>query len=207
MIARLVNRFTALRRLPLLAAAAALLAGCYLPDDFTVDMQMADDGRFAFVYDGALTQLPFLQRIASGELEGERLAEYVGIYERDLRRDSGFKQVEYESQARYRVRFERAGDLRRSRQFSFPRRNAAFLGLRIREDGLIELFGDKLPKQHRDELIARGFQTRGSLRVWVSGEVLDHNADSVTPGAPPLYSWRFQSPADPTPNLILAPAQ
>jgi hypothetical protein len=193
------------RRLCLAFALLLPLAGCYLPDDFTTDMQVADDGRFAFVYEGDLTQLQFLQRIGTGELTGERLAEYVGIYERDLKRDSGFKEIEYLGDARYRVRYERSGDLREFRQFSFPRRNAAFIGLRINEDGLIELFGDKLPKQHRDELLARGFNTRGQLRVWVRGEVLDHNAESVTDGNPPLYRWTIRSLEDPTPRLLLVP--
>lgn len=196
---------------PLSRAVAALallatLAGCYLPDNFRADLQVAADGRFAFVYEGELTQLQFLQRIGTGELDGERLADYVGIYERDLKRDSGFQKVEYLGNARYAVRYERQGNLAETRQFSFPRRNAKFLGLRIREDGLIELFGDKLPAEHREELLARGFNARGTVRVWAMGEVLSHNAQSVTQGDPPLYQWTIRSLRDPTPNLILAPA-
>jgi len=185
-------------------AAFLFLVGCYLPDDFRVDMQIAADGRYAFVYEGDLTQLQFLQRIGTGELEGEALADYVGIYERDLKRDSGFLKVDYQGNARYTVRYERTGNLRDHRQFSFPRRNGLFLALRIGENGLIELFGDKLPEQHRDELLARGFNVRGTIRVWVQGEVLNHNAESVTPGAPPLYQWTIQSLNDETPSLLLA---
>lgn len=193
---------------PLIPLCALLaLAGCYLPDNFRVDMQVAADGRYAFVYEGDLTQLQFLQRIGTGELDGERLAEYVGIYERDLKRDSGFKEIEYLGNARYRVRYEQSGDLTETRQFSFPRRNAKFIGLRVREDGLIELFGDKLPEAHREELLARGFNARGTVRVWAGGEVLTHNAESVTQGNPPLYQWTIRSLRDPTPNLILAPAR
>lgn len=198
-----VRRLAANLAVSLVALAA--LAGCYLPDDFRADMQLAPDGRYAFVYEGDLTQLQFLQRIGTGELQGERLADYVGIYERDLKRDSGFTRVEYEGDARYRVRYERSENLRKSRQFSFPRRAGAFLGVRINEMGLIELFGDSLPEQHREELIRRGFQSRGTLRVWVQGEVLDHNAESVTPGSPPLYQWTFRSIADPPPRLLLRP--
>jgi len=194
-----------IRRLAALLVSLAALAGCYLPDDFRADMQLAPDGRFAFVYEGDLTQLQFLQRIGTGELEGERLADYVGIYERDLKRDTGFTRIEYKGDARYAVRYERSASLAKSRQFSFPRRNGAFLGVRINEAGLIELFGDSLPEQHRVELIDRGFQSRGVLRVWVGGEVLDHNAESVTPGSPPLYQWRFRSIADPPPRLLLRP--
>ncbi|MBP5858012.1 hypothetical protein KAJ83_13420 [Marivibrio halodurans] len=191
--------------MPLCALLA--LAGCYLPDNFRADLQVAADGRYAFVYEGDLTQLQFLQRIGTGELDGERLAEYVGIYERDLKRDSGFKKIEYLGNARYHVRYEQSGDLTETRQFSFPRRNAKFLGLRVREDGLIEIFGDKLPEQHREELLARGFDARGIVRVWARGEVLTHNAESVTQGSPPLYQWTIRSLRDPTPNLILAPAR
>ena len=42
-----------------LMAAFLFLVGCYLPDDFRVDMQIAADGRYAFVYEGDLTQLQF----------------------------------------------------------------------------------------------------------------------------------------------------
>ena len=41
--------------------AAALLAGCYLPSDFTADLRITPDGDYNFQYTGQLTYLPLLK--------------------------------------------------------------------------------------------------------------------------------------------------
>mgnify|MGYP000579936802 FL=1 len=84
---------TLLSRLGGLGLACLMLTGCYLPNKFELTMQIAPDGRYATTYDGTLTQLQFLQRIGTGDLVGNQIDEYVGIYENDLRRNSGFKEV------------------------------------------------------------------------------------------------------------------
>lgn len=111
--------------LAVLALFVALTASCYLPNKFELTMQVAPDGRYAVAYDGTLTQLLFLQRIGSGELQGHAIDEYVGIYENEMRRNSGFKEVTYLGNAEYQVKYEKQGSLAKEKQYSFPTRRGS----------------------------------------------------------------------------------
>ena len=221
-----------------LFASAFLLAGCYVPDKFTLDMNLSADGRFAMRYEGEFISLQFLAKIGQGELQCSEIDEAVSLYERDLVRGrDGFKEVSYLGQARYKVRYEKSADLRRYKQFSFPHRQGKVVALRtwtpdsfgryleklsatglIGPEGLqglidagfnqqphiIEVFGDKAPQEVREELMAKGFDITGRVRVWTDARVGYHNATRVVEGSPTLYEWDIQSMADPTPRMFVA---
>lgn len=219
---------------PLILLAALALGACYLPNKFELTMQIAPDGRYAVTYDGTLTQLQFLQRIGSGDLVGGEIDEYVGIYEDEMRRNSGFKEVTYLGNAEYQVKFEKQGSLAREKQFSFPSRRGVILGLRRwtaasaadyiarfeatghpalpalaaagfqREPHIMEIFGDRLPAKMRRDLISNGFWVRGTIRIWTSAKVGYHNADQVVEGDPALFVWEIDDLNDPAPQIIMA---
>lgn len=221
-------------RTAFLLLAAGLVASCYLPNKFELTMQIAPDGRYAISYDGTLTELQFLQRIGSGELQGDQVDEYVSIYENEMRRNSGFKEVSYLGKAEYGVKYERQGSLSREKQFSFPTRRGIILGLRrwtaesaadhiarfeavghpalqsmaeagfANEPNIMELFGDRLPAQMRADLKNNGFWVQGTIRIWTSAKVGYHNAQSVVPGNPSLYIWDINDLDDPSPHMIMA---
>jgi len=210
------------------------LTGCYLPNKFELTMQVAEDGRYATAYSGTLTQLQFLQRLGAGEIQGSAVDEYVEIYESDMRRDSGFNEVTYLGNAEYQVDYERQGSLARERQFSFPSRNAVILGLRrwtpetaqeyiarfqhmghpalpamsesglLREEHIMEIFGERLPLRIREDLVANGFWVQGQIRIWTAARVGYHNAQQVMEGNPSLYIWDIDSLHDEAPHMILA---
>ena len=219
---------------PLILLAALILSACYLPNKFDLTMQIAPDGRYAIRYDGTLTELQFLQRIGSGELQGAQIDKYAGIYQAEMRRNSGFKEISYLGKAEYRVKYEKQGSLVKERQFSFPTRRGIILGLRRwtaasaadrlatfeatghpalaalvkagfqREPHIMELFGRRLPKKMRDDLIANGFWIRGTIRIRTGAKVGYHNADRVVPGNPSLYVWQIDDLNDRAPQMIMA---
>jgi hypothetical protein len=212
----------------------ASTASCYLPNKFTLTMQVAPDGRYAVFYDGTLTQLQLLQRIGSGELQGAQIDDYVNVYESELRRRSGFKEVTYRGKAEYQVTFEKQGSLARERQFSFPTRQGVLMGLRRwtaetaagymsrfeqmghpalasmrdagfqREANIMEIFGDRLPLRVRQDLEANGFWIQGSIRIWTDAKIGYHNAQQVVPGSPTLYVWDIESLDAEPPHMIMA---
>ncbi|MEC9267248.1 MAG: hypothetical protein VX464_14395 [Pseudomonadota bacterium] len=220
--------------LAVLALFVALTASCYLPNKFELTMQVAPDGRYAVAYDGTLTQLLFLQRIGSGELQGHAIDEYVGIYENEMRRNSGFKEVTYLGNAEYQVKYEKQGSLAKEKQYSFPTRRGIVLGLRrwtaesaqdyiarfeatghpalqslaeagfANEPHIMELFGDRLPAKMRQDLIANGFWIQGEIRIWTAAKVGYHNANRVVEGNPSLYIWSIDDLNQPSPHMILA---
>lgn len=220
---------------PLLALLLiGMTASCYLPNKFTLTMQVAPDGRYSVSYDGTLTQLQLLQRIGAGELKGAQIDEYVNIYESELRRRTGFKEVTYRGRAEYQVKFERQGSLARERQFSFPTRQGVLMGLRRwtaetaagymsrfeqmghpalfsmreagfqREPNIMEIFGDKLPQRIRADLEANGWWIQGSIRIWSDAKIGYHNAQQVVPGSPTLYIWDVNDLDTEPPHMIMA---
>ncbi len=191
---------------PFLAVLALVaLAGCYMPDRFEAGMQIRRDGKYAFTYQGELTSLQLLRRLGRGEFEDDPDAfrHNVGLFERELRRDSGFHEVTYWRQATYRTRYEHQGNLERDRSFNFVRLNSRFLGLKNLGDGRVELSGNRLPKAYMDELINGGFDVRGVFRLWTDARVIEHNADTVEGEGLVLYTWRIRTMRQSPPRLIL----
>ncbi len=191
---------------PLLAVLAlVVLAGCYMPDRFEAGMQIRRDGAYAFTYEGELTSLQLLRRLGRGEFDGdpEGFRDQVGLFERELRRDSGFREVTYWRQATYRARYVHEGNLERDRSFNFVRLNSRFLGLKNLGEGRVELSGNRLPKAYMDELINGGFDVRGTFRLWTDARVIEHNADSVEGEGLILYTWRIRTMRQKPPRLVL----
>ncbi len=191
-------------RLGTLLLTAAILSGCYLPDRFTLQINMQRDGDYAFIYEGDLLAFNFLRKIGAGDVSADD-ADEIQVYDSDLRRDSGFSDVEYVGQGRYRVKYRRQSNILERPSFSFVRRNAPFMTIKRDAQGLITIAGDRPNKQYRDELVAKGFNTRGVVRLWTDARVLDHNANQVIQGAPTQYVWNIESIQQPAPRLVLAP--
>ncbi|WP_425407227.1 hypothetical protein [Hwanghaeella sp.] len=187
-------------------AVLLLLSGCYLPDRFQLSMNIDKGGKYAFIYEGDLVAFNFLRKIGQGEVRADD-PEEIEVYVQDLKRDSGFEEVIYLGQARYRVKYKRQSNILERGSFSFVRRNAPFMVIKRGEDGLVRIEGDKPNKQYRDELVDKGFDTRGVVRLWTNARVLDHNAQQVIQGNPTQYVWDIQSIQQPTPKLTLVPGE
>ncbi|MFT6582941.1 MAG: hypothetical protein ACJAU6_003389 [Alphaproteobacteria bacterium] len=187
----------------LFALALIILSGCYLPSNYEADFNISKNGDFAFRYIGNVTSIPLLSAIGKGDLSAEDLEEKIAIYKRDLEREPAFKSVQYVTEGRYKVKFEYRSNLHESKSFTFIRSNAHFLRLMKQEDGYSEIQGNRPPKKYIDELIEKGFDARGVLRVWTDAKVLKHNAELVKKGPKTVYVWAINSMRDPLPAMIL----
>lgn len=196
--------FWTLCRSVIAVAALLVLNGCYLPDRFELNINIDKSGKYAFVYEGDLIAFNFLRKIGQNEAKPDDKEE-IAVYVQDLKRDTGFESVDYLGQARYRVKYKRQNNILEYSNFSFVRRNGAFITLKKGEDGLVRVEGDKPNKQYRDELTAKGFKIRGVVRLWTNARVIDHNAQQVIQGNPTQYVWDIQSFEQPTPKLTLVP--
>ncbi|MBT5108065.1 MAG: hypothetical protein HOM25_05255 [Rhodospirillaceae bacterium] len=186
-----------------IALVLLVATGCYLPSDFEADFNIDPKGGFAFRYKGDITSIPLLSKIGKGKLSGDELTKNIAIYKRDLARDRSFKSVEYIENARYKVHYEYQSNIHDSKSFTFIRSNAIFVRLKKRKDGFTELVGNRPPKRYVDELIEKGFDTKGVLRIWTDAKVLKHNAATVKKGPKTLYTWPINSMRDPLPSMIL----
>ena len=183
-----------------MALAVMLLAGCYLPDRFELRLNLQRDGEYAFTYTGDLLAFNFLRKIGEGEVNAND-ADEIQVYENDLKRDSGFSDVNYLGQGRYRVDYRRQSNILKRPSFSFVRRNAPFMTVKRTAQGVVTIAGDRPNKQYRDELVAKKFNTRGVVRIWTDARVVDHNANQVIEGNPTQYVWDIQSIQQPAPRL------
>lgn len=183
------------------------LAGCYLPDRFKVELTLEENGDYIYTYEGELLSYNFLRKIGQGEATADD-QEQIQIYANDLKRDSGFKRVDYIGNARYRVVYRKEHNIlaRKSRTFSFVSRRSTFLTLKQREDGAVEIMGNRPQKQYRDELIAKGFDTRGTILIRTKMRSIEDNADeSRTGGEYDLYAWVYETIEKEVPKLVMIP--
>ena len=195
---------TVLRRLTLLVALAALLAGCYMPTDFQADLRIKPDGNYNFRYQGQLIHVPLLEKLQSERLSQEEESRRVTAIERDLARDAGFKEIAYVDRGTFRVRYERVGNILQQRTYYFVRQNARILAIERHKDGTIRIYGDKPNTQNGEQLEDRGIVMRGRFRVQTEGQVTRHNADSVRDGPAAIYIWQVDGFAKPSPSMIIA---
>mgnify|MGYP007047399677 CR=1 FL=1 len=193
-------------RIACLIVALFLLGGCYVPAAFEADLNIDKSGKFAFRYKGNLLAVTLLRKLSFGEVTDKDLKEQADVYKRDLARDTGFKKIEHLESAFYRAEFDRQGDIMKEKTFSFVRSNSQFLSVKLRGDGLIELFGNKPPERLVNALIERGFDVRGVFRIWTNAKVISHNAPQSREDSPQkVYQWQIKSMRDTPPSLILQP--
>lgn len=190
-------------RLTLFLGAVLVLTGCYLPLDFEADINIDEKGRYAVRYKGDIIAVTLLSKISNGKVKDDEIEKQAAIYQRDLARDNGFKTIEHKKLARYKAVYEHQGDILKQKSFDFIRSNARFFMIKRRKDGLIEVLGDRPQKRYVDELIDRGIDTRGVLRIWTKAKVLSHNAPKFRDGSPAVYQWNIRSMRDPLPSMIL----
>lgn len=196
-VTRLFRRFW-------IVAAVLLVAGCYLPNDFTADLRITPDGNYHFAYQGKLTYVPLLEKIDKGALSQTENAAQVKAVADDLARDSGFTEIAYLDRATFAVRYKRVGNILNEKSFTFVRLNSRLLMLERRQDGTIGIFGDKPNTEDAKRIAATGIVMRGTLRIQTEAEVRSQNATEVVEAAPPVYLWRIDGVDTPSPALVLS---
>ena len=184
----------------LILLASVMLASCWLPDDFTVDLNIRPDGRYAFRYDGAMTAIPLLRVIAEEKPNPKKEQELAEDYRQDLLRDSAFQEVRYLGLARFQVKYQRQGDIVDNPTFYFVRLNSKILAI-SQANGVVSIYGDRPPPAYRKELIAKGFDINGTVRVWTDAPVIRSNAEHTVDGAPKRYEWTIRTMEQPAPDM------
>src|ERR1035437_7581942 len=103
-------------RLLILSILLLALTGCWIPENFDTRVTINKDGSYTFTYDGTLTYGLALAAAQKGALSAKDEAELQKEGEK-LRRQPGFKKVDYLGKGRYKVLFEKAG--KRGERFYF----------------------------------------------------------------------------------------
>ena len=181
----------------------AVLSACYFPSDYEADLTIEADGKYVFRYVGELSFLPLLQKQSAGELSRDEIRKQVEGARQDLARDKSFKEITFVQDAKFRVRYERQGDIFTERSFNFVRLNARFFSILRLDDGIVKIAGNRPPSSYIPQLNRMGLRPNGIFRVWTSAEAVDDNAAAVEGEGKRVYAWIIADMAQPSPFLIL----
>ncbi|MDA0654665.1 MAG: hypothetical protein O3C09_04635 [Proteobacteria bacterium] len=191
----------------ILAASALLLAlgSCYIPMRFAAEIAISRSGEFSLSYTGILAHAGLIPAFQTRPLSQQEIDRRARDIEADLRRDSGFSQVEFVGNAQFRVDFFKTGNIFVTSSVSFVRSDSKILSINyVAETGEITVRGPSVPQSQKQAVLAAGFNTIGEIRIITDARVIDHNATGVVPAEGGTeYVWIIRDINTPTLLLII----
>lgn len=183
-----------------------VLTSCWIPENFDTKITINKDGSYTFTYDGTLTFGLALAAAQQGRLSAEDEAEFQKEGG-NLRREPGFKRVEYQGKGRYKVLFEKVGN--RGEPFYFISQEMKFFAVLPQPDRTVSVTAIRPSQEDLQKLDSIGAKVEGTLSVSVANgvQVVRHNAESepLFFGLLGAYKWQIKSPsADPV--IVVKPS-
>ncbi len=190
-------------RSALLLLALLVLSGCYLPASFDAELELSRTGHYKISFDGFIVDTGLYNAIRLDKIDKPKIQEKVTVVLRDFTRDSSTKSVSHFGKGAFKVVWSKSGDIIRSRQVMFFRRNENILSISYNKNtGRIGLAGRYISKKNGDRIQAMGLDVKGVIRIKTDAKVLSHNAqktfkeDAVT-----VYFWELKSVYDRAPKM------
>jgi hypothetical protein len=182
---------------------ALSLWACWIPENFDAKVTFNKDGSYTFTYYGTLTFALALSAAKNGSLSAKDEAELAKAAE-ELRREPGFKKVEYQGKGRYKVFVERSG--KPGEPLYFLSREMKFFAILPQENHTVAVTAVRPSRDEIQQLNSIGPQMVGTLSVSVASglKVISHNAESEPMffGLLGSYKWQIRSP-DANPKIVV----
>ncbi|MGF1641139.1 MAG: hypothetical protein ACFCUO_09340 [Rhodospirillales bacterium] len=185
----------------------AALSGCYVPVNFFTDVEITRSGHYRIAFDGYLVWAPLHDQLRRGALTPAEERDSVARIVTDLKRDGSLREARYMQRGRFKVNWQRSGDLTRTRMVSFPRQSDKIVTLRfVKTTGDVILEGTSVSSARARQLVEAGLDIAGEVRVRTDARVVSHNATAVTDKGVHgrVYAWKIRSAFDPPPRLVIA---
>ena len=195
-----------LRSLALAVTAIVALSSCYLPGSFDAEIELSRTGLYKMTFDGYIVHVPLYDDLRQNKLTKEQQDEKIAIVINDFKRDGDTKEVSYFGQGADKVVWQTSGDITRTKNVTFFRRNENMLSLLYDEkEGTIAIAGKYVKKQDAERILQMGLNVQGVLRVKTDARIIAHNAQRVTKdGLTTIYGFRLNSITDPSPRMKVA---
>ena len=129
------------------------------------------------------------KKLSDEDVSAEEIQELVEAAREDLARDKSFQDITFVRGAKFRVRYERQGDILNEKSFNFVRFNSRFFSMHRLEDGTVRIVGNRPPQSYVPQLRKMGLRPNGIFRVWTSANAVDNNAAAVEGEAKRVYAW------------------
>ena len=181
------------------------LSGCYVPASFDVEVEISRSGYYTIVFEGYLAETNLYNGIESKKLSRKEEAEKVKILEAEFLRDSATQEFKYFKQGHFKVKWEKSGDILRSKMVTFVRRNENMFSIAYNKSkALVTVQGTPISRTNAKRLTDAGLGMKGQFRVKTDARVIKHNAAKVkkNEGRQKTYIWNIKSPFDPAPLLL-----
>jgi hypothetical protein len=192
-------------KIAVVALVGVLLSGCYMPIRFDAEIEITRTGYYSVIFDGYLVSIPLFRGLREGTIPPLEEKEKVAYTLKDFKRDSSVKEVKYFRQGRFKVNWQRSGDLLRARMVTFLRRNEPIIIVKyVKETGLITVQTNPIAKSTAQRLLDSGLSMQGQLRVKTDLQVVDHNATKVLKKETTIYVWDIKSILDSPPKINMA---
>ncbi len=105
-----------LKRLCASLFCAALLASCFVPDQYETEIRLSKDGSYGITFICILIYAPLYGQIIRGNIDEAHAKENDRMFLEQLKRETAFKEVAGLGRGRYRVRYELEGRFAGSHQ-------------------------------------------------------------------------------------------
>ena len=179
-----------------------IISSCFVPEKFSVKVQIEKDGTYTFTYDGILTHVFARAAEVEGKLSSKDKKEMKKI-ESDFRKEPGFKKVKYIGKGRFKVLYEKTGS--RDEPFFFLSKEINLFSIVFDKDKTIKITGFQIDKKSLTELEQIKVKIDGELEILTNASVLNHNS-SIKPkktGKMDIYKWKIKFNLDPAPYILL----
>ena len=206
MIPRMSALLRPLRSLAIAVVAVIALSSCYLPGSFDAEIELSRTGLYKMTFDGYIVDVQLYDDLRQNKLSKQQQDEKIANIIADFKRDGDTKEVSYFGQGAFKVIWQTSGDITRTSQVTFFRRNENMLSILYSEkEGAITLQTKYIKKQDADRILQMGLNVQGVLRVKTDARIIAHNAQRVTKdGLTTIYGFRMTSITDPSPRMKVA---
>jgi len=104
------------------------------------------------------------------------------------------------------VVYDRTGIIEKTTHLLFVRRNAEIFELRADVDGTVRITGSGASSSQADQLETLRLGSSGLFRIVTDAQVLDHNAQRISPGGRGFtrYDWQINGFRGNRPRLTLS---
>src|SRR5262249_41024894 len=151
-------------------------------------------------YAGDLIFVPGYAGLKQGRSDHDKA--FTDLIE-EIRKEPGFKSVDYKGQARYRVADHREGKLDKG-PYVVACSSAAIFRIEKREDGTIEVSATKFKSDDVARLKMLDLHSHGKVSVKTDGKVIKHNAASQPGIFSRSYGWTVDDFGAESPSMIIA---
>ncbi|MCK4357735.1 MAG: hypothetical protein KAW92_03160 [Candidatus Cloacimonetes bacterium] len=179
-----------------------ILVSCFIPEEFTVKIEVNNDGSYSFIYDGILTYLFARAAAIEAPLSEEDEAE-MKEYENEFKEEPEFKKVNYIGKGQFEVLYEKTG--KPGESFYFFDEQCCFFSIVYSKNDTIEISGFQLDKEFLAQMEQFNLKIEGEFEIITNSNVVKHNSKIKVQKIKDkyCYKWQVKSNLDSAPYMLL----